>query len=538
MNKQRQNELNDLLLEQIKNLVQGNNASASDMRLTEAHHTIAHCRCTGVWQFEPTIHTNTQTGNHAIEGNHYGFEMNNHNQAVHELCMQARQNRELWMNFISSMVAQEERKPGFILSLSDKAHPVHQFPPLSVHHYCANCRGNGHVHCSSCQGSGKKICYACHGMGQVDKQRTINMGQSQQVQQYRENCDACFGSGKQVCSGCGGNGKEKCNPCFGQGFFTDITQVSVVAKPLWEAKLSAPILQQAAQTWLQTAGGILAGKKLSFTLLETCFQHTCGQTWLATYEASPDLLCIDFTLKGKPYRALAIGHPPYCFSQPPIFDNLLATERKKLIQIFQKKLPGNRQIKALFDHFRTLPALDTMMQAIAETSQKTDEQLQQAVSQSCSGFISNDIALSLGQSLQKVMQRVSPQYFMPVWFVFLSIPALFASVLLADRIAHPDVGLFSALLDLLFFFLLAFVGMHIVAPAACLISSFISAWQRKKLPKPYRQKPRNWLPLKKAKYFAMAGVAAGLLYGLGAKMNLLPPIQLLISQATSLLNNT
>ena len=127
---------------------------------------------------------------------------------------------------------------------------------------------------------------------------------------------------------------------------------------------------------------------------------------------------------------------------------------------------------------------------------------------------------------------------MPVWFVFLSIPALFASVLLADRIAHPDVGLFSALLDLLFFFLLAFVGMHIVAPAACLISSFISAWQRKKLPKPYRQKPRNWLPLKKAKYFAMAGVAAGLLYGLGAKMNLLPPIQLLISQAASLLSNT
>lgn len=518
------------LIRQIQALIEGNHARGNDVRGISANSTDAFCNAMVEWKFTHEVRTSTVRGNGAVQGRHYGYDNASFGRELGELCAQAANDKDVRVSFMTDIVDAEETKSGSSLALSGKRRRVHDFGSLSVHKQCGRCGGSGNVSCDSCSGKGKKFCYSCSGSGQIQRQRQVSYssgGATQyRTEHYSDTCHSCGGRGRQVCSACGGSGKSCCSDCGGNGFFTDIATVFAVADPVWSAEVKFTALAEELRNWLVRVGTAEGGKRLPFALAGTGYNEE--DSWVVSYNAETPLLQLDFSLKNSQYVALAVLDPedePFCFQPPPLFDDLLAEERCDLELLANGKKPKKFSPKRMFNRFREIPALDRMMQAVAHEDEKSDTLLANAVTSSCKGYVSGEAAVSVGKGLQALMQKVSPRYFMPIWAVFLFIPALTLSLYLADKVGTAKLGL-GLIFGVFFSVLIAWLAMVIISPIPCLVSALISELQRRRLPEQYRQSPGNWAPLRKAKWFALIGMLAGVTYGFAAHYALLPQVSL------------
>lgn len=519
------------LIRQIQDLVEGNHARGNDMRGISAQSTDAFCVAAVEWNFTHEVQTSKELGNRAVQGRHYGYDHASFNRDVSELCAQAASDKDVRVSFMTDIVNVEEAKPGSSLERSGKRQHVHNLGSLSVHSQCGSCEGSGKVRCGSCSGKGKTTCHSCSGSGRTQRQRQVpytSGGKTQyRTEHYQDTCPSCGGRGRKVCSTCGGSGRICCSACGGNGFFTEIATVHAMADPVWNPEVKSTLLAAELRSWLERFGATEGGKRLPFGLMGTSYSEK--DSWLARYSAETPLLQLDFSLRNNQYVALAVLDPegePFCFQPPPLFDDLLAEERGDLELLANGKKPKKFSPKRMFNSFRETPVLDRMMQAVAHEDKKSHTLLAKAVTSSCKGYISGEAAVSIGKGLQALMQKVSPRYFMPVWAVFLFIPALTLSLYLADKVGTIKLGP-GMIFGILFSALVAWLAMVIISPIPCLLSALISELQRRRLPKPYRQSPGNWAPLRKAKWFALVGMLAGVAYGFAAHYTLLPQVGLL-----------
>ena len=148
------------------------------------------------------------------------------------------------------------------------------------------------------------------------------------------------------------------------------------------------------------------------------------------------------------------------------------------------------------------------------------------------GFISNDAASDLGEAIQGMLNRVSPPYSVLAWVVVMLAPVSWAAISTAMNVPHAT-GWFEGLLGVVGEVLGGCLGVLLMSPLAWLLSALISGLRRLRVPKPYRQKGRNWVPLRSALQMVVLAALLGLLYGLSVKYLGMPSVEPAVRAASA-----
>jgi len=522
------------LLERLRRLVDGNHARSSDLEAKALRRDSYPIEAWVTWQFGHEASSRSVQGNGAVPNAHFGFDMTAFQGRLHALNSDAASNRDIRVSFMQTVTVAAAGS----LRHSDKPQLVKEYGASSVHRHCNDCGGRGQVACSGCQGSGNCRCAQCGGSGShtVSVQRTRWNGQQHESYYVNEvqTCYGCYGSGRRVCAACGGSGHQRCGQCAGHGFFTDIVETRAVARPHWWVRAEGGLAHEVLENFLAERGAAEALDLVpTLSLLDTRYDDE--DRWVAHYSGQADVIEQDIALRNQSWTVPAVGPKPEPMQRPPLFDHLFADEIAHA-----RRLKGSRgQVnisarvgRQLFRSYRGHPALDQAIQKVAALGGVSGQDSVNAVRASMQGFVSRDAAADLGGAIQGLLHKVSPPYSVVAWVLVMAAPVGWVAVSTALIVPYvPDW--FDGALGLAGELLGGCIGVLLFSPLAWLLSALISGLHRLRVPKPYRQKGRNWVPLRTAMRVALLAVLPGLLYGLSVKYLGLPAVDTAVEAAAS-----
>ena len=500
----------DLFHQQIADLIHGNHVDKSEVQKIGCETCRCHIGYKVNWQFVPQVNTQKFTGNYAVS-QHFGYNFSQFEQETKQRLAIGKSHKPIRDNFTRYILEQE----GQSLTDAAKQHNVWDFGQHSVNEECSPCRGSGRVTCSACGGSCRQSCFSCGGRGSTTQTRWVQdyNGQSRS-ETYQQSCYGCGGSGTQTCNRCSGSGKQQCNQCSGQGLFTYIAQVVVQAKPGVQISVESALSQTELLEFLLRFPVTRIVDYLNIQL--SGHRDTAEDIWQIAYEAESKVIELDLGLRKKQYLAAALGQSALAFRKPPIFDDIFIEEITDLQKIFSKSKKLNHQLaRQFFNTYSGQPVLDESMKTIAKLKSDAQSQAGQEVINSCQGYISQSSADLLGQSVVKLLDKVSPPNSFWSWMAIMLLPFLlmfFSTQALFETISRDWLNTFVAAL---LAFASALVATLVVSPLAVLVSSLVSYWRRRSVPVEYRQRGRNWRPLgffiKSAMLVSLFGMSVGLL---------------------------
>lgn len=504
--------LSDNLIRQIGNLVEGNQARISDVKSIDYQTAKFRALLQIHWRFSAQLADQKIAGGSPYD-QHFGSNLNRFNQHLSQLQQQAAEDLQLRQHFIENLMTQG--KAG--LAESQQMVVFHRFQPFSVHMDCQRCDGSGKVGCFSCHGRGRTSCSGCGGSGQVPRQVTSYDGNRTITRTEYQFCYQCSGSGNQTCSYCSGSGRERCNDCDGKGYFTRYQEVEAVAIPDFHISTDSPWQNEQLENVLNAKGVEFCAEKIPFELVDVVQNQQDSQDFI--YRGDGIMLSQQFELQEKAYHCYAISNPPYPIVRPAIFDDLFADELAFLQQTIPNGRVNKRKALIFFDRYAHQPVLENAMRLIAQTRTQTEQNMGSTMQTACHGFISLQMANTLSQYLNKIMDKVSPTYSSLIWngvMLISSMILLFISELLIEQ-----RGLnFNSIMQVLISF-----GMLVpMAIIAMLLSSLWVLWVRRPIPVPYRQKIRHKEPSKKLFKWGVVAIICGLSYGYFAHQRSVPPL--------------
>ena len=181
-----------MLLQRLRNLIDGNQARAGEVVPGEYEAEDFRVRLLVLWSFSGTMEDSVTAGDVSMV-DHFGYNGAAFARHSGELSERAACDTDLRAGFLDRLraaggkgVAESGRKTAF-----------HTFRPFSMHEQCQSCHGKGNVSCRSCQGSGRERCHWCGGSGQHAEQVPVYDGNSQYrgTRTVYKSCGGCWGSG-------------------------------------------------------------------------------------------------------------------------------------------------------------------------------------------------------------------------------------------------------------------------------------------------------------------------------------------------------
>ena len=407
---------------------------------------------------------------------------------------------------------------------SGAAETIWDFGQHSVHEHCGPCSGKGKVNCSSCHGSGKSHCNFCHGRGVTQEYRwVVDYKGHGRNEQYEQSCYHCGRSGKVDCSGCRGRGKLQCGECSGHGYLTHIASTVVKARPRVHILTTADLSAQALSDFLGQQPARQIAQQLDFALQS--HGDADARTWRVVYESQTTVVELDLALRQHRYRAAAVGAQAWAFVRPPIFDDVFIEEITDLKKIWNGKSRrfSSRRARQFFATYAGQPVLDTAMKAVAQLQGEQRERCELPVMAACQGYISGASATALGRSMQGLLNKVSPLNSPGAWWLVMVLPLAVLFIVAQSMLESKGLGGFWALIGFAFQLgLSALLVVLLLSPLAVLLSTVVSALRRRSVPAEYRQRGRNWRPLRGFIGMAWLVVALGGAYGAMAHKGWLP----------------
>ena len=367
-------ELAGILLHQLRNLIDGNQARAGEV-VPGQYEAEDFCVCLLVlWSFSGTIEDSVTAGDASMK-DHFGYNGAAFARHSGELSERAAWDTDLRAGFVGGLRAAGGR--GVAELGQEKV--FHNFRPFSVHEKCRLCWGDGEVSCGSCGGRGRTSCSWCFGSGQQAEQvpQYGANGQYQGTHTVYKSCSGCWGSGSMTCGSCSGSGREKCGNCSGYGFFTRVREIQALAVPSYEVAADTRFAPQALSDLLARSGAEFCGAKIPFDLNgEQAGEKTHGMSYVGLSTA----VMLPFGLKGKTYICHAFSNPPYPYVRPTVFDDLFADELAFLkTNLSGKRKLGKKDAAAFFSRYAGQPVLDDAMRKIADCRTAQDEDTGHAV---------------------------------------------------------------------------------------------------------------------------------------------------------------
>ncbi len=503
----------------IASLVDGNHVKGSELTKGAHRACACHIRYTVDWAFEP-VTTEVQRQGNAAVSTHYGFDLAAYGKETAQRSQIARTHQPIRADFISRVLAQK----GAAVAQTDASINIWDFGQHSVCERCSPCYGSGTVGCSSCSSSGKTMCYYCSGHGSTSQSRwVVDHRGNGRTEYYDQACYHCGHSGKLNCSSCNGHGKLQCGQCGGEGFFTNIMSTVVKARPAVRIGVNADLSAQALSDYLCQQPAERIAQHLNFALQD--HSDVDQQTWRTVYEASTTVVELELALRKKIYSAAAVGEHALAFIRPPIFDEIFIEEITDLKKIWSGKKQGfsARRARQFFATYAGQPVLDAAMKAVAQLPGEKRKHCEQPVIAACQGYISASSATVLGQSMLALLDKVSPPNSPWSWWLVMALPFALLFVV-AQRVLelHGVDRMWTLISDLLWLGAGAVILTLLISPLAVLVSTMISALRRRSVPREYRQRGRNWQPLKRFVRIALLVTGLGAGYGALAQKNLLP----------------
>ena len=185
-------ELAGILLHQLRNLIDGNQARAGEVVPGQYEAEDFRVRLFVLWSFFGRMEDSVTAGDASMK-DHFGYNGAAFARHSGELSERAACDTDLRAGFMERLraaggkgVAESGRKTAF-----------HTFRPFSMHEQCQSCHGKGNVSCRSCQGSGRNRCSECGGSGQRTEQvpQYDNYNQYQGMRTVYKSCPYCSGYG-------------------------------------------------------------------------------------------------------------------------------------------------------------------------------------------------------------------------------------------------------------------------------------------------------------------------------------------------------
>lgn len=523
------------LLKNLRHLFVGNHAREEEVVPTSESTERYLATAFVVWRFEHEVTTTTSNGNASISGGHFGYDAAGFQNHLRLLCEKAVRNRDIRGPFMQRIDVAGAKG----LELSTTVQPVHDFGSYSVFRQCGSCRGSGKVSCGGCSGSGRRSCTSCGGIGRRNRVVTHTRWNGNRNETYtqtvHETCSFCIGSGRVVCTHCGGSGKQTCGACAGHGFFTDVARVQAVARPWWHVPTHSGLAADALVRALKREGPAGSRRLIPFGLAGT--EYNESDNWVARYEGSADVVELGLSVVEQPYKVAAVGSNIVPIVTPPVFDQLLRAELEQIASLNSGKRGGSkvrRQAKKLFSSFCELPVLDRAMRALAKLDKTARANSEHAVTRAAEGFVTKEAAASIGGAFLHILDKVSPPNSRAAWALVAVFPAVAGFFLTADTFANFSLSNpWNALFPLAFAVISATLAMLLVSPVGWALSAVTSSLLRRKVPAEYRQRGRNWAPLKGACLFSAVAALIGALYGAAGAMHWVPTVRVAAAPAIS-----
>jgi len=258
-------------------------------------------------------------------------------------------------------------------------------------------------------------------------------------------------------------------------------------------------------------------------------EYNESDNWVVRYEGPAEVVELGIDVLKYPYIVAAVGANVVPIVTPPVFDQLLSPELESIACLTAGKRGRSnvkRQAKKLFSAFRSLPILDSSLQAVAKLSKDNRSNPAPAIVRVAQGFLSSEAAKSIGEAFLHILDKVSPPNSRAAWAVVALFPVVGAFFATADSFTSfslPDP--WSALLPLAYALIASALAMLVVSPIGWLLSAVASYLMRLKVPSEYRQRARNWTPLKGACMFSVAASLVGAMYGTAGAMHWVPTIR-------------
>jgi peptidoglycan hydrolase-like protein with peptidoglycan-binding domain len=265
-------------------------------------------------------------------------------------------------------------------------------------------------------------------------------------------------------------------------------------------------------------------------------EYSEQDNWVVRYTGVADVVELGIAVAKVNYTVAAVGVHVVPIKTPPVFDQLLARELEDIASLASRgknsRASIRRQAKRLFAVFRGVPILDEALQSVAKLGKDARSNPVPAVVRVAEGFISRDAASSIATAFLHTLDKVSPANSRAAWTLVALFPAITSFAYAANNFtAFSPANPLRAVLPLCVTVAGAGVAMLIVSPAGWILSAAVSSLLRLKVPTEYRQRGRNWAPLKGACLFTMSASLVGALYGAAAAMQWVPNVRTVTAPA-------
>ncbi|WP_145956536.1 peptidoglycan-binding domain-containing protein [Burkholderia pseudomallei] len=266
---------------------------------------------------------------------------------------------------------------------------------------------------------------------------------------------------------------------------------------------------------------------MPFDLAGTDYNES--DNWVARYEGIAEVVELGIEVVDKPYSVVAVGARPTPITTPPVFDQLLSSELGRIALLNagkRSRTAVRRQAKKLFSTFRGIPVLDHSLQAVAKLSKDSRMNPTPTIVEVAHGFMSTEAAASIGTAFIHLLDKVSPANSRIAWTAVALLPAVASFVTTASSFNSfsPSMS-WNAALPLLYALISAVLAMLAVSPVGWLLSALTSSLMRLRVPAEYRQRGRNWEPLKGSCLFVISACLVGAGYGAAGAMRWVSTVQ-------------
>ncbi len=504
----------DIFLQDLQNLIDGNQAVADDLQIDDWAASTFSLTLSVNWLFFGHSDEQIKAGNHK---QNICFDSSQELDKHHRNLMnEASFGQSLRHNFLQHIRSLNKEA----LFEYQQTHTFYQFEPFSMYADCSTCHATGEVSCTDCHGRGNKSCWGCGGSGQESYQVPIydNKNQIRGYQTQYRACSACFGSGIQRCGSCGGSGQVTCNHCAGHGFFTHIYQIKAQAQPSFYISHTNPFKPDEFNQLMDDKGAVFCATHIDLTLMDD--SEIEQDTHQFIYEGQSIAFDILLKMKQKPFYCAAFSSPPYAYVRPHLFDELFFDEWQFLKNAQDKKgniSKNNAQI--FFLKYMNQPVLDSALKDIAKNNHTPKHSVQIA----CQQYISSKMADDIGQSLWRILDKVSPTHSKLAWAIG-AVPACLWLGVIAVYHLQAVSGVFDAVAKSIKIIWQSMPVLLICAGVSWLFSRLFVWIVNQKIPKAYHQAANNALMLR---YYMMAMGAIFVLaavYAVLANYNYLPYI--------------
>lgn len=416
------------LYQRFRRMVDGNNASATDVRIEnhESFNTIINH--SSIWTFgveisEDQVKTgrSSPTGSIIVNREEYVTQRDIYAE-------QLKSDQDLQNSFIEKRLVLAKKNPNDEIKTAHK--PIKtKLIIISCYEKCISCNGKGSLICEKCYGKGKLICKACNGSRGCYKE--IYEGSKfagRLLSRTFISCSSCGGSGTTICLSCLGFGSTNCTHCNGTGILTHFFEIQGYAYPQRkyyvngssesEKFLENYINDHSVQHFLKHVTSSTFKQYLKVD------NHVCFD-----YSSETTIADLTFSIRDyeNVYRLRSYGNPIELFERCNLYDDLLKNEIIYTKHFYNKRIK-RKELKQDFKRFKKIPVLNQALEAIAKNKEtKKDAKVGEYFSASCDYCISDQSAEYLGSFLSRVLNRISPTgSFIFMMLFFASVFLLFA----------------------------------------------------------------------------------------------------------------